>query len=169
MSFNQAALRQLARELRYRPLPALGGRKVPVTSFDTVESRLRALLLEQGLVPSVFNENNFRAAISKYDLIDVSFETPTSALDHPDIQKGIPVLRELGFLEVHERQDLDATTIGDDCLDMLAEDIDSRSCDIKLFLVAEAPRDLEDSTVLGQMIRKELPNDSTFPESYFWL
>jgi hypothetical protein len=91
MSFNQAALRQLARELRYRPLPALGGRKVPVTSFDTVEGRLRALLLEQGLVPSVFNENNFRAAISKYDLIDLGTGAP-SAVERSDGRAAVRVL-----------------------------------------------------------------------------
>ncbi|HTB72740.1 MAG TPA: hypothetical protein VK762_05835 [Polyangiaceae bacterium] len=160
MESNLGALKRLARDFRYRPLPSLEGSKLPVASFDAVEGGLRALLEENGLRPTIFDGNNFRASIAKYDLIDVRFGTSPAALEHADTRTGLAALRELGFLE--SPQDGED---GGSCLEMLAEDINDGICQIKLFLQAETPRNVRDPVVRRQMIKLKLPKDY-FPRNF---
>jgi hypothetical protein len=164
MSPSQTLLRRLARELRYRPLPALVGRTVVVDAVGVVESSLRTLVVTQGIEPGRWLERNVVGTIAKYDLIDAEFEAAPEALDHPDTRTGIPVLRELGLLPGDGANPL-APEDDLGCFDLIADGIDSGGSALKVFLTSEVRRDRRDPTVMEQMIRLQLPTDY-FPRRF---
>jgi hypothetical protein len=165
MASSTSVLKRLARNFRYRPLASLVGSKLMVTSFDAVEGLLRALVAEHGLRPAEFEPNNFRAAIAKYELIDVSFEAPAPALDHGDTQRGLASLEELGFLDAPEGETGEAMNFDGTCIKMLADDVDRGACYVKLLLRAETERDRRKPAVLRQMRELKVPDDY-FPRPF---
>jgi hypothetical protein len=160
MASNIGALKRLARDFRYRPLPSLEGSKLSVASFDAVEGGLRALLEENGLRPTVFDGNNFGASVAKYDLIDVRFGTSPAALEHADTRIGLAALRELQFLESPQGGE----DVGS-CLEILVKEVTDGFCQIKLFLEAETPRNSRNPVVRRQMIKLQLP-ENYFPRNF---
>src|SRR5262249_59244024 len=80
-------------------------------------------------------------------------------------QRGVPVLREQGYLDSEEVEEPEIATMAGGCFDMLVEDIDKGSCHIRLFLEAEKPRDRRNPAVFREMIRMQLPDDY-FPRTF---
>jgi hypothetical protein len=136
-----------------------------VTGLDAVEAPLRAAVRGAGLEPGAFDPNNLGAAVAKYDLIDVGFAALPAALEDVETRRGIPALRELGFVKSAEGEDRDMEKIDASCLDLLAEEVNDGRVSILLYLTAETPRDPRDPAVRRRMVRLELP-DHYFPRTF---
>jgi hypothetical protein len=167
VSPTHRALRRLAREFRYRPLPALIGKGTTLDSSASVEGPIRTLLLAQGLGPGPIDREGALFTIAKCDLIDACFDAPREALDHPDTRTGLAPLKELGFLD--DGGELGPADLGCPanlgCIDDLEAQLDDRHCLLKVFLCSAPLRDRRDPSVLRQMIRGELPS-GYFPRRF---
>jgi hypothetical protein len=155
---------RLGRELRYRELPELIGRTITLRSLDDARPALCGLVApllgpDAHWEPSSF----FDGALAKYGLIDTEFAAPTALLDHPTTERGIPVLRRMGFAPRRGERWDDLPEVEDPyCLEELARDLDQ--CRLKLFLQDGAPHDSRMTRVADAM-QREVP--LLLPDSYF--
>jgi hypothetical protein len=160
-------LLRIARELRYRPLPALIGRRVALASLASIEEVVRGLAwtyvpLDARWQPPEMLEG----ALAKYGLIDTELAAPEHLLDAPDTQRGLELLKQLGFLvSPEELAELTEAFGGDGgafCFEQLIADLDTRSCVLKLFLQDEIEFDTRNARNKPTRPRLNLP-DNYFP------
>lgn len=140
-------LRKILRGLRYCSLPKLIDRRVEVSSLETFESDLFAILggdlpVDGRLISP--DKVHLEGAIAKYGLIDVKLSVSNRHLASCSLIDG-ETLRELGFiLSPKEKDSLSKNALeaeGEDVglLDLLVEDVEANEAIIKLFLkTAEA-------------------------------
>jgi hypothetical protein len=132
-------LLRLARELRYRPLAHLIGRRVRVDSLAGVELALA------GLAGDVRWEANvhLEGALAKYGLVDARGAAPHAWLEHSGTLPGIATLRACGFVpargERWEEHDLSDFGGANALLEQLVEDLGERRCICKLMLRDDIP------------------------------
>ncbi len=158
-----SALR-VGRELRYRALPELVGRAVTLRSLDDVGPELRGLVAPV-LGPDAPWEppSNLDGALAKYGLIDTEFPAPAVLLDHPTTERGIPVVRRMGFAPARGERWDDLAEVEDPCcFEELARDLDQ--CRLKLFLHDGAPDDARMAR-LAEAMRRKVP--LALPDDYF--
>jgi hypothetical protein len=154
---------RIARELRYRPLPALIGRRVEIASIASIEGMVRDLAslylpFDARWQPPEMLEG----ALAKYGLIDTELSAPEHLLDIPDTQRGLELMRELGFLVSAEELAELAEALGDGgefCFEQLIADLDARSCVLKLFLQDEIAFDARIARFKATALQLVLPVD----------
>lgn len=135
-------LRKILRGLRYCSLPKLLDRRVEVSSLETFESDLFAILggdlpADSRLVSP--DKRHLEIALAKYGLIDVKLSVSSKHLAACSLI-NVETLRELGFVSTPEEKEyVSQNTLepnGEDIglLDLLVEDAEVNEAMIKLFL-----------------------------------
>lgn len=97
MSNVLSLVKQLARTIKYRPLPELIGQKITIHGLDSIASDV-----QHSLWPSLVDdchwyitqESFLRGQIAKYGLLDLTFHAPNNILEN-DYQNGISLLKDL--------------------------------------------------------------------------
>src|SRR6266404_4446149 len=143
-----AVLRQVSRQLKYRELPALIGRRVVVTSAASACAEVHAQLhgsLPYGARFKGPESQYITRALAKYGILDPEFTVP-GILWEPGDSLGLRLLEEFGFVV---RDQLPAEQLGllDDkdptCLEQLREDIIEQRTVLKVFLNEQPKRDMK--------------------------
>jgi hypothetical protein len=158
-----SALR-VGRELRYRALPELVGRAITLRSLDDARPALCELVAPV-LGPDAPWEPpaNLHGALAKYGLIDTELAAPFALLDHPTTERGIPVVRRMGFAPRRGERWDDLLEVEDPhCFEELARDLDQ--CRLKLFLHDGAPDDPRLARLIDAT-RRNVP--LALPDDYF--
>ena len=131
-------LRQVARELKYRPLPDLIGRQVIVTSAGSAAAEVFAQLsdgLPEDTGSFEGDSKQCKLTVAKYGNLDLTFPFHGFAWDSGD-SLGIPLLEEFGFV-VRDRSPNGDPYSGNEkdptCLEFLRDDIAKLQNVLKLF------------------------------------
>jgi hypothetical protein len=135
-------LRKILRGLRYCSLPKLIDRHVEISSLETFESDLFAILggdlpADSRLVSP--DKRHLEIALAKYGIIDVQLSISSRHLAACSLINS-ETLRELGFISTQEEKEyvsqntLEADSEDIGLLDLLVEDVEKNEAILKLFL-----------------------------------
>lgn len=169
-----SVLRDVARRLRYRPLPDVVGHTLTIRSLTNaiseIEHNLASLL--PGLQFGQAIENNTAGSIAKYGIIDLTFNVQAIDWDRRDAP-GIPLLLELGFvISPSEIPDDEKLTIDPDedptCLEALRKEINENQNVLRVFIEERPRRDLQ-KHMTSMMSSRESTDKvkDTFLSGYF--
>lgn len=138
------AVRALARELRYRSLPSLVGRRVRIDSVAAIDRAMRAALPEVPASSALANEGiQMGLTLAKYGILDLQFVG--GAIDAPAV--GFRELRELGLLQLDEAERGEEALWSSDAkaLTRWLDECRSGPPLTKVFLAGPRPRDVAPS------------------------
>ncbi len=129
---------QLARTLRYRPLPIIGQRLV-IETLDDVEHVLRQLVTPWFSRDSVWSGTDIEGGLAKYGLLDRECNVDVRHLD--ESIGAVEALRINGFAPVEPDPDpalaAEERALVEGCLANIAEGLGP--CVLKLFLNDDVP------------------------------
>ncbi len=149
-----ARIKRLSKSLTYRRLSSFVGKSITITDYQSLgETLITSLGLPSGCELIGPAQKNFIGAASKYGIIDATFTGPSDLLSGEDVQRGVPLLRQLGFLpDTPAEAPLEDEVMA--CLDEVANQVAANKTFVRLFL--ETPRlDLEHA--IDAIRRDELP------------
>ena len=171
------AVRGLARELRYRHLPSIVGRRVRINAVDGIDTALRAALPEVPNGAKLGNDVEYvHRALAKYGFLDLHYEV--AAIDAPPI--GYRALRELGLLARDEAESAADPVLSNQEVVAWLDECRTGPPLLKLFLEGPAPRDILPGYLArrgfdGGLLGEYLPQEFTVIDacettgSFIWL
>jgi len=164
MAQDKSLLLNVARNLRYRTLAPMIGESVTISNRTQIATETAAFVARfvDGCSFASPEQRFLDGQIAKYGLLDLRFAAPSTMLD-TDATVGVPLLRELGFVD-SDWQRL-ATKLGADadvCLEGLREDIAKSATHLMLYLESSNPKVSEMST-MDRMTRLRDPSMICFP------
>ena len=155
-------IRRVARGLRYRSFDAMIGQTVLVSSIDAIVADIHTFVqrFRPDCVYTGHSEGSLVGALAKYGILDFEFRAPDSLL-LSEFSTGIPLLKELGFLN-------DTGDLPDDneesrlwCLEELDQSIKEDGTLLKVFLEDVANRPVANETTFWRLIND--PSQIPFP------
>lgn len=162
-------IKKLARELKYRSLLELVGRKITIFSVSTVEDDVRREL--GSIVPEgcrlLTEPQLMKGMLAKYDFLDLTFSAPAYLLES-QYESGISLLKALYFIRDPSEESVDeelreiSLLFGDDptFLSELADDLSKNMTVCRMFLDSTHPREWDKN---NRMMALKL----SLPSSYF--
>lgn len=154
-------IRRAAKDLRYRSLPDLVGKKITIPSYSLLVPTFEQLLESLAPERSCLTEDLLIAGLlAKYGFLDLSFRVRSELL--PNKKAGIATLKELGFFDDKDAwEDLNG---GDDdffVVEDLADDIGEEAI-IMLFVEDQEKPMRRDTEAIMADVRD--PSRMSFPK-----
>jgi hypothetical protein len=143
------ALRNVARNLKYRALPQLVGIKITVTSVASAVYDVTVQMKDRLPAGSQFQgpeERYIEVVIAKYGILDLTFAAAEISWSSDD-GAGIPLLEEFGFVVRESPTEEGPGLLDSDdptCLAELQDDIKRQEAVIRLFLEERPKRNMKE-------------------------
>lgn len=142
-----AVLRRVSRQLKYRALPVLIGRRVVVSITVSATSEVHDQLRDSLPVGIQFKgpESKYiKASLAKYGILDLTFTVERVVWESRD-GPGMPLLEDFGFV-FRDQEPSEALSPFDKdptCLEQLQQDINEQQTVLKLFFEEQPKRDMQ--------------------------
>ena len=164
MAQDNTLLLNVARNLRYRTLAPMVGQSITISARALITAETEAFVgrFADDCLFAGPEQEYLDGQIAKYGILDLRFSAPTTLLD-ADTDSGVPLLRQLGFIDDDARDSIDE--LGDDgscCLEELRDGIAENKTHLLLFLVSP-DLDVSEMLMMDRMARIQDPSIIDFP------
>lgn len=164
MTQENTLLLNIARNLRYKTFTPMLGKRVKISERTSITTEVAWFVAQFADSCSFYGpeQKYLDGQIAKYGLLDMQFTARSTMLD-ADSKKGIPLLRELGFIDGNT-QDLIEELGGDSasCLEELRDGIVENKTYLMLFLESSNPN-MAEMSMRDRMARVYDPAKIRFP------
>lgn len=164
MAEDKSLLLNVARNLRYRTLAPMIGQPVTVSDRTRIATETAAFVARfaDGCSFAGPEQHILDGQIAKYGLLDLRFVASSKLLD-ADATDGVPLLRELGFVDSEwQRLAREFGADSDVCLEGLRDDIAKNATHLMLFLESSNPK-VSEMSWTDRMARVRDPSMIRFP------
>ena len=130
MDKTNSLIKKLTKELKYRSLPELMGRKLKINQIETIEEDIKNAIREIFSEECKLISTNMEGTMTKYDFLALRFSTDSNLLES-EYESGITLLEKLGFLigKGEQKYSLDPDFMPD-----LEKDVDRNKKYIRMFI-----------------------------------